>query len=45
MSAATNPYARLCGEIVKEAIRAGIEEVTFQDTYSIAGDQISLKKF
>lgn len=31
MSAATNPYARLCGEIVKEAIRAEIEGGKFQD--------------
>lgn len=29
LSAATNPYARLCGEIVKEAIRAEIEGGTF----------------
>lgn len=44
MSAATNPYARLCGEIVKEAIRAEIEGAKFQDTSSVASDQISLKK-
>lgn len=44
MSAATNPYARLCGEIVKEAMRAEIEGAKSHATISIADDQISLKK-
>lgn len=42
ISAATNPYARLCGEIVKEAIRAEIEGGNSK-IHPLAGGQTSLK--